>query len=469
MPNTKIANVRGAKGTKGTTGGPGSTGSQGPPGNTGLTGAQGLPGPRAVSADANNKAVLGSDSLAYVPMPAVSLADNTRSGLLHQVSGNTTDYIDGTNNSQSSTRTVLPVIWSVRQRSYNSLHNPNFEVDQFNTTTNFITTNTSRQSADRWIRQSPALTAVIGTRIVPINYVTVPGTSTPVVTRSYLEINVSTAQATLGATDYCVFNQVIEGPSARALIGDVTSLSILANSNVLNAKFSLAIRDSTNKVSYVVPVTLTGNVWQLITFPNIPVFSSANSASYSLLPGAIGYQVSIVLGAGSTYTTPAVNSWQNGNFIAAPGQNFLATTGSLLIAFIQHEPGSYCTSLIDCPFQENLLNCQRYFAKSNGYNRATPTSSDWQNIGQFLGQPSAQTVCRLSIAFPVDMAKVPTMTLYDNTTNAGTLYVDGVGGALAATPALVTTSHCGQASLTTGVTYGANAAVLGQWRADTGW
>jgi hypothetical protein len=467
MPNTKIGNVMGAKGTKGATGLTGSTGSQGPPGNTGLTGAQGLPGPRAVSVDANNKAVLSSDSLVYVTSPPTALATPSANGLLRQVSGNTTDYIDGTNNSQSNTGTVLPVIWSVRQRSYNALHNPNFEVDQYNTTTNFITANTARQSADRWMRGYGG-TAVVGTRIVPINYVTAPG-FTSVVTRSYLEVNVSTAQTTLAATDYYALNQVIEGGNARALAGDVTSLSILANSNVANAKFSLAIRDSLNKASYVVPVTLTGGVWQLITFPNIPVFPSINGASYPITPGVIGYQVTIVLGAGSTYTTPAINSWQSGNFLAAPGQSFLGATGSLLLAFIQHEPGPYCTNLIDVPFQENLLNCQRYFAKSNGYNRATPTANDWQELGQFAGSTAASTTCRLNISFPVDMAKAPTMTLIDNTTNLGTLYVDGVGGNLAATPALVTTSQCGQAALTTGQVYGANAAVLGQWRADTGW
>jgi hypothetical protein len=469
MPNTKIGNVRGAKGAKGATGGTGPTGSQGPPGNTGLTGAVGPPGPRAVSANANNKAVLGSDSLVYVAAPTVALANTSANGLLHQVSGNTTDYLDGTNTFQAgSGATVSSIITNLRLRSYNAIGNPNFEIDQYNTTTNFITGSSGRQSADRWFSITSGLTAVVGTRIVPINYVTVPGTST-VIARSYLELNVSTSQASLAAGAYYVINQNIEGSSARPLVSDVTSVSLLANSNIANAAISLAIRDSLNKVSYVIPITLTGGVWQLFTFPNIPVFSSANGSSFPITPGIAGYQFSVCLGAGSTFTAPAANSWQNGNFIAAPGQNFLNNTGSILLAFLQHEPGAYCTNLIDVPFQDNLLFCQRYFAKSNGYLRATPTNNDWQNIGQFLGQPSAQTTCRLSITFPVDMAKAPTMTLYDNTTNAGTLYIDGVGGNQAATPQLVTTSCCGQAGLTTGVTYGANAAILGQWRADTGW
>jgi hypothetical protein len=471
MPNAKIANVMGAKGAKGATGGTGSTGPQGPPGNTGLTGLQGLPGPRVVSANANNKATVGSDGLVHVIAPTVALATTSANGLLRQVSGNTTDYVDGSNNCQAdSGTTVSPIITNLRLRSYNALGNPNFEVDQYNTTTNFITAVQARQSADRWMRQS-AGTAVVGTRQIPINYITAPGLPY-VVARSYYEINISTAQATLAAGDLYALTQFVEGSSARALVNDVTSVSILVNSNIANAGISLAIRDSASKVSYVIPVTIQGGPWQLFTFPNIPVFSTANSASWPITPGVNGYQFSVVLGAGSTYTAPANNSWQNGNFLAAAGQNVLNTTGSILLAFLQHEPGAYCSGLIDVPFQDNLLFCQRYFAKSNGYNRATPTANDWQGLGQFIGaaSPATATTCRLNISFPVDMAKTPTMTLFDNTTVAGNLYVDGVSPqSQPATAGLVTTSQCGQAILTNAVSVSAFATILGQWRADTGW
>jgi hypothetical protein len=67
--------VAGPQGNTGLTGPAGPTGPTGPTGATGTqgpigpTGAQGPPGPTAVSADANNQAKLGSDSLIYVPAP----------------------------------------------------------------------------------------------------------------------------------------------------------------------------------------------------------------------------------------------------------------------------------------------------------------------------------------------------------------------------------------------------------------
>lgn len=64
-----------ATGPTGATGAAGATGPSGPAGATGATGAS---GPSAVSADANNTAVLGTDSLIYVPAPtgAAALALN---------------------------------------------------------------------------------------------------------------------------------------------------------------------------------------------------------------------------------------------------------------------------------------------------------------------------------------------------------------------------------------------------------
>ena len=58
---------QGVQGPQGIQGKVGLTGPQGATGATGATGAQGVPGPSAVSADPNNAARLGSDSLIWVP------------------------------------------------------------------------------------------------------------------------------------------------------------------------------------------------------------------------------------------------------------------------------------------------------------------------------------------------------------------------------------------------------------------
>lgn len=50
---------------------------QGPPGPPGPTGETGPPGPTAVSADAGNRAVLGSDALTYVPNTFVGVTDGS--------------------------------------------------------------------------------------------------------------------------------------------------------------------------------------------------------------------------------------------------------------------------------------------------------------------------------------------------------------------------------------------------------
>jgi hypothetical protein len=69
-----------------------------PGGGIGLLGLPGAAGSAAVSADSGNRATLGSDSRIYVPASSSVLADNTRNGLLKQVSGSTRDLVDGTNN-----------------------------------------------------------------------------------------------------------------------------------------------------------------------------------------------------------------------------------------------------------------------------------------------------------------------------------------------------------------------------------
>ena len=46
------------------------------------------------------------------------------------------------------------------------------------------------------------------------------------------------------------------------------------------------------------------------------------------------------------------------NFAASP------VNSTFDIAFVQHEPGSLCTTLMDKPFSQNLDECLRYFCKS---------------------------------------------------------------------------------------------------------
>jgi hypothetical protein len=144
----------------------------------------------------------------------------------------------------------------------------------------------------------------------------------------------------------------------------------------------------------------------------------------------------------------------------------LATTsGNIYVGFVQHEPGPNCSSLIDVPFADNLRACQRYFAKSNAYATVNPTSNDWRGLGTFVNTNYA----RVNIVFPVEMAKAPTMTIYDNGVNANAIYSEVVGSIAVTSVGYLNSHSCGHLATATPGTNPIAAPVLGQWRADTGW
>src|SRR5258708_39852891 len=103
MAWTKTGSIRGPAGAQGATGAASTV-----PGPQGPQGIQGNPGPTGPAG----------------PIPPI--ADATQDGLLRRVSGLTTDFIDGSNHCQA----LQPVIWSARLRSFNTVGNPTFEVDQ---------------------------------------------------------------------------------------------------------------------------------------------------------------------------------------------------------------------------------------------------------------------------------------------------------------------------------------------------
>jgi len=93
MAWSQIGNVKGPTGATGPQGptGPAST----VPGPQGPAGPTGPPGPTAVSGDAGNTAMLGSDNLLFVP--TLALATTTKIGALQKLSGIATDVLNGTN------------------------------------------------------------------------------------------------------------------------------------------------------------------------------------------------------------------------------------------------------------------------------------------------------------------------------------------------------------------------------------
>lgn len=411
------------QGATGATGATGSTGAQGP---TGPQGNPGVAGPSTPSANTGNLLALGSDSLLYLPPSAIQ-----------------------------------PTIWSARLRSFNSVGNPGMEVDQRNCFA-AVSNNINSFAQDRWQVNSGG-TMRANTQSNQGGAVIVPGTSFAI-SQSQLNIVVATTEPTLAAGDFWFLNQVIEGPNWRELSNDVTSISLLVQSTIAGLKFAVSLRNIGGTLSLVKLCTIpTANTWTLITLPNIPKPSS----SFPVTPGSAAYYFSICLASGTTYTAPATDTWQSGNFLGAPGMsNFFATAGAgFYISFIQHESGSVCTTLQDKPFTVAYDECLRYYQKSGLYGTAFP-SSYYSRIGDLsLGSTSVYG----GLNFFKPMAKAPTVNTNGTAAVAGQCYLTASGANVGVASYNVLETGLQYFVLSAAGPATGPVAVLGGWQADTGW
>jgi hypothetical protein len=316
---------------------------------------------------------------------------------------------------------ATPQIYSVRLRSFNAVQNSTFEVDQKQAGTLQIS-----GSIDRWLFNKSGTMVMTSGQIIPGVLPLLPGTNF-LISRAAFQVAVSTAQATLGASDYVFVNQVVEGPQFRELSQDVHSLSLLVYSSVASLKFSIALRDPASAKSLVKLCTTsaTQSTWSMISLPNIPVWMSGGN--FSSAPGVAGYQLSICLGAGTTFTAPAADTWQNGNFIGAPGMDNFAgkpVNSQFIVAFVQHEPGALCTTPMDKPFTQNYDECLRYFQKTYDYGTKPGTVT---NNGAVAGPANANADPYLYVPYKKPVAKVPTVTGYNPVTGAAGSVRDIIG------------------------------------------
>jgi hypothetical protein len=378
------------------------------------TQVQNKPATFAPSAHAASHVTGGSD--------IIVLAGTSTAGLLKQLSGNTTDFVDGTNTCQNLAGAVQPTIWSARLRSFNAVGNSTFEVDQRNVGGVVTSPPTGIFIVDRWFKGGSGTYTVNMRQNVPsggpgIPYL--PGTNFRL-SASWFQVVLTAQEASLAAGDSLCIRQIPEGIRLRELIGDVHSVSVLAACTVAPLTFAVALRDAaatpTRSLIKLCTIT-TANTWTLFTLPNLPVWPAAGT--FNVTPGNQGYDLAITLACGSTNTAAAPDTWQTGNFISAPGvSNFCAqaVNSVFYLGFVQHEPGPLCTTLIDYPFTQNYDACLRYFTKSYSYG-VKPGTVDQTGCHTGFNQAS-QNPYYWYLPFKKVMAKTPTIVGYSTVTGA---------------------------------------------------
>jgi hypothetical protein len=393
-----------------------------------------------------------------------ALASSTQSGLLQQTSGNTTDFIDGTNNSQP----LQPVIWSARLRSFSSVGNPTFEVNQRAPGVGFTNPAAATFLLDRWQFQKSALTATVNAGQAPAPFV-VPGTSYRI-TNNYLSLTLTGQQASLAAGDYLELVHVVEGTQMRELIGDVHSLSLLVKCT-LPLKFSVVLLDANTTWSLAKLCTIpAANTPTLIQLPNLPIWTP--SGTFNTGPGTVGYIIRIGLCAGSTFIPSANDVWVSGSGgVGAIGMDNFASkpvNTEFDIAFIQHEPGQ-CTQLMDVPFGQNLdgpMGCSRYYSKT--YDIGTAPGTATSNGIMALFNISVSGAMSFGARLRKTMAKTPTVTIYDHNNGAVNSILDAGAVHHAVSGVLGNSTEVPFYQVTTsGLTVASNCWC--HYTADTGW
>jgi hypothetical protein len=190
--------------------------------------------------------------------------------------------------------------------------------------------------------------------------------------KNYLGVEV-TATATVGATDYFLVGQPIEGYNVSdfgwgtASAAPVT-LSFWAYSNTTGT-FGGAINNSAYDRAYPFTYTINAaNTWEHKT-----VTLAGDTSGTWLATNGVGLYVWFSLGSGSTRSTTA-GTLATGEFYSATGANSLlaSTSNYLYITGVQLEAGSVATPFEHRQYGQELALCQRYYevgsnASAGGY------------------------------------------------------------------------------------------------------
>jgi len=229
-----------------------------------------------------------------------------------------------------------------------------------------------------------------------------------------LKWTVTTADASLGATQYAYVYQKIEGTNIADLAwgsasAKTVTLSFWVRSSVTGT-FGGALQNSAGNRSY--PFTYTISVAD--TWEQKSITIAGDTTGTWLTTTGIGIQVLISLGMGSTYSGTA-GAWASATYASATGAtNLMATLNATwYITGVQLEVGSVATPFERRPYGTELALCQRYYFVIEG-------------VGSTTGGTN-------NICFPVmvEMRATPTIGTVTQNTGSGISFTNVISGSIA--------------------------------------
>jgi hypothetical protein len=271
-----------------------------------------------------------------------------------------------------------------------------------------------------------------------------------------LKITVTTADASIGASQIYTFGQFIEGLNTADLMWGSASaravtLSFWVQASVTGT-YSVALKNSDANRAYVATYTInSANTWEYKTI-TVP----GDTTGTWLTDTGRGIGVRFNLGAGTDYNATA-NSWTATNGFSVSGQVQLISTlnATFFITGVQLETGSVATPFERRPYGTELMLCQRYYYKIKA------TSTAYAYFG--IGYNESSTTAVIQTFFPVPMRTEPTALEQSGT--AAQYQIVPFGGTCSAVPSLFTNATVWQATTLATVASGLTQGYASGFRA----
>lgn len=231
-----------------------------------------------------------------------------------------------------------------------------------------------------------------------------------------LHIDVTTAQAVIGANDFMFIRHHIEYGFMRDLIGKAVTILFYAKSPKTGTHY-LTLRNGPNTNTKTIPYTITAaNTWQKV-FINTTL---ENSVSYG--SGVLsGLQLIWPLAAGSSIRTVSDNTWVASVLTSGAAQQNLVDNAAndFKIAMVDLVGGTFTAdkpfALAGRDFVEELRLCQRYFEKTYALEQAPGTPSfPGSHVGASLNTGGGCSI--VGTRYTVIKRAIPVVVVYHPST-----------------------------------------------------
>ena len=219
-----------------------------------------------------------------------------------------------------------------------------------------------------------------------------------------MKFTVTTADASLSASQLCGFNQFIEGYNTADLGWGTANASTVTLSfwvrSSLTGTFAGAFRNSATNRTYIFTYTIS----LANTFEYKTITVAGDTSGTWLTTNGTGIDVIFSLGTGTTYQGTA-GSWQASDAFNTSGA--VSVIGTLNATFyitgVQLEKGSTATSFDYRDYGRELMLCQRYYLQSGG-------AGAYQPIFGAFGACISTTLATLYFPLPVSLRASPTLS-----------------------------------------------------------